>query len=112
MLLRKDRPEYALQIGVVSGIVILFLVIGRISGIIGFIEDLAAKYNIETEYIGVVIRIICVAYIAEFGVQICRDAGENAVASKVELAGKVIIATLSLPVMGALIETIAGMFPQ
>ena len=111
LILKRDRPEYALQIGVISGVIILFLVMGRISGIIGFIENLAVKYNIDIEYIGIVIKIICIAYISEFGVQICRDAGENAVASKMELAGKVIIATLALPVMGALIETIAGILP-
>jgi stage III sporulation protein AD len=112
LILKKDRPEYALQIGIVSGVIILFLIVGRISGIIAFIEKLAGDYNIDTEYIGIVIKIICIAYISEFGVQICKDAGENAVAGKMELAGKIIIATLALPVMGALIETLVSILPN
>ena len=111
LILRKDRPEYAMQIGIAAGVILLFLVLGRLVGIIEFIEGLSQKYGIDSEYIGIVIKIICIAYIAEFGSQICKDAGENAIAAKVELAGKILIGVLALPVMGALIESIVQILP-
>ncbi|MGI6169896.1 MAG: stage III sporulation protein AD [Christensenellales bacterium] len=111
VVLRKDRPEYALQIGIAAGVIILFLVIGSVSEIVRYVSELAATYHIDTAYVGVVVKIIGVAYIAEFAAQICKDAGENSIASKVELVGKVLICLLALPIMKALIDTITGILP-
>ena len=51
-------------------------------------------------------------YIVEFGAQISRDAGEDAIASKIELAGKVIIMVLAIPIMLALLELIIKLSPK
>jgi stage III sporulation protein AD len=111
VVLRKDRPEYALQIGIAAGVIILFLVIGSVSQVVRYVSELAAAYSIDTAYVGIVLKIIGVAYIAEFAAQVCKDAGESSIASKVELAGKILICLLALPVMKALIDTITGILP-
>ena len=54
----------------------------------------------------VVLRVIGIAYVAQFGAELCRDAGESAVASKIEFAGKIIIMTLSMPIMYKLLEVV------
>ncbi|NLC37881.1 MAG: stage III sporulation protein AD, partial [Clostridia bacterium] len=51
------------------------------------------------------------AYIAEFGAQVCRDAGETAIASRVEFAAKVLIIVLAIPIVVAILETIIRLLP-
>ena len=111
LMLKKDRPEMALQIGLAAGTVLLLLILGRIGGIVQDLEELSGKYGIDSAYLGIVVKILCIAYISEFGAQLCKDAGENAIASKIELGGKVLIGALALPVMGALLESVVKILP-
>ncbi len=109
LMIRGTHPAMALNIGIAAGILLFLAALGPLRGIVGFVEDMANRYGIDAGYIGVVLKVIGVAYIAEFAVQICKDAGENAVAGKVELGGKVLMLSLSLPVMGALLELIGSL---
>ncbi|MGI6175628.1 MAG: stage III sporulation protein AD [Christensenellales bacterium] len=112
LVLKKDRPEYAIQIGIVAGIILLLMVMGSLTRVVEFIDSLTAQYGIDAAYIGIVLKIIGIAYVAEFAALICKDAGETAIAAKVELVGKVLIVVLAIPVMHALIETIIGILPS
>jgi stage III sporulation protein AD len=58
-----------------------------------------------------VLKIIGIAYIAEFGAQIVRDAGQESIASKIELAGKVLILVLAIPIISIIIETVMKLMP-
>ena len=81
LVVRSYRPELALQISMIAGIMILLFVIAQIGGVIESIQVLAERYGIQLEYIGVLIKIIGIAYIAQFAVLVCRDAGETALSS-------------------------------
>lgn len=76
------------------------------------LQDLAAKANINTVYLQTVLKIIGIAYIAEFGAQIAKDAGQGAIASKIELAGKIIIVVMAVPIITVIIETIIQLIPN
>ncbi len=108
LMIRSTHPSMALNIGIAAGILLFLAALGPLRGIVDFVENIANRYGIDADYIGVVLKVIGVAYIAEFAVQICKDAGENA-AGKVELGGKVLMLSLSLPVMGALLELIGSL---
>ena len=54
---------------------------------------------------------IGVAYLAEFGAQVCRDAGENSIAAKIEFAGKIIILIMAVPILMAVLESIISFIP-
>ena len=72
-------------------------------------REFAAEYGIEAEYVGLCIKIIGIAYVAQLGVQVCTDAGETAVAGKVELCGRVLILAVSLPAATATLRLAAKM---
>lgn len=110
LMIRSTYPSMALHIGIAAGVLLFLMALGPLESVIAFVKDMAGKFGVDMNYIGVVLKVIGVAYIAEFGVQICKDAGENAIASKVELGGKVVILSLSLPVMGALIQLVGSLF--
>lgn len=111
LLVRTYRPEMALQVTIVAGAMVLIMVVLEVSGLITAIQTLAQRYGIETEYIGLLIKIIGIAYVAQFAVQVCKDAGEAALSAKVELAGRVMILTAALPAVVALLDMIAALLP-
>ncbi len=104
---RSFRPELSLLIGVSTGIVVLLSVVGELTGVIDTLRTVAQQYGVDDGYLGVLLKIIGVAYLAQFGVQICRDAGESAAAAKVELAGRILILSAALPAVVAMLSAAA-----
>lgn len=111
MVLKVQRPEIALQISIITGVIIFFVVLGKTSAVIELLKTYADKANIDTVYFSTLLKIIGIAYIAEFGSEICKDAGESAIASKVELAGKVIIIVLAVPIVTSLLDLVIKIIP-
>ncbi|HOJ09112.1 MAG TPA: stage III sporulation protein AD [Clostridiales bacterium] len=111
VLLRAHRPEIAVQASLMAGIIIFALIVSKIAPIFDFIRIYSGKANLNIQYLPVLIKIIGIAYITEFGAEVCRDAGENGIASKVELAGKIIIAMLAVPIVTTLLELIIRIMP-
>ncbi len=109
--LRTLKPEIAIQASVVAGIIIFILVIGKLAPVIDLIKIYSGRANIDIQYVPALLKIIGIAYIAEFGAEICRDAGENAIASKIELAGKVLIAIMAIPIITSLLELVIKIIP-
>ncbi len=95
----------------VGSLIFLFL-IDEIASIIGLISELAESANIHMVYLQTILKIIGIAYIAEFGSQIAKDAGQGAIASKIELAGKIFILVLAIPIIKAVIEMILALLPS
>lgn len=112
LVIRRDRPEIAVQIGLVVAAIVFLMIAERLLGTLTVLRDLAVRANVNLVYLNVVLKIIGVAYVAEFGAQICRDANEGAIAGKVELAGKVIIMALAVPVVVAVMEAIIKLLPS
>jgi stage III sporulation protein AD len=75
------------------------------------LEELAENASINMVYVQTILKIIGIAYIAEFGAQIAKDAGQGAMASKIELAGKVLIMIMAIPIISVIIETVIGLLP-
>ncbi|HHY42022.1 MAG TPA: stage III sporulation protein AD [Thermoanaerobacterales bacterium] len=111
VLLREDRPEIALQMSIVVGAIILLRMINQILAIVEYLRDLSLRANISNLYISTVFKIIGIAYIAEFGSQICKDAGSHSIASKIEFSAKVFILVLSFPVLMAVMDLIIKILP-
>ncbi|MEW6308230.1 MAG: stage III sporulation protein AD [Bacillota bacterium] len=105
-LLRRQRPELAVQVSIVVGVIIFLAVAARLASLLDVLYDMAQRAQVNTLYLTTVLRIIGVAYAAEFGAQVCRDADEGAVAAKVELAGKVTILVLAVPILIAIMDTL------
>lgn len=109
-LLRQELPEFAVLLSTVVGIIILLKLMGRLMEIIWAFEYLAVKAQINEVYLETLFKVMGVAYLAGFGGQICRDAGEGALALKLELAGKIIILFLAVPIMVAILEMVLRIF--
>lgn len=111
VVLKQIRPEIALQLSILAGAVIFILIMSKIRIIVDLLQSLADQANISSYYLLIILKIVGVAYLAEFGAQICRDAGEGALATKIELAAKVGVIILAIPIIVAITESLVRLVP-
>lgn len=110
-VLKVQRPEIAIQISLATGIIIFIMILGKITAVIELLDSFASKVNIDTIYLSTLLKIVGIAYIAEFGAEVCKDAGEGAIAAKVEFAGKVVIIVLAVPIITSLMDLVISIMP-
>lgn len=91
--------------------IFLFLV-DQIYAIIQMLQKIAVNANVNLIYVETILKIIGIAYIAEFAAQITKDAGQGAIASKIELGGKILILAMAIPILTVMIETIIQLIPN
>lgn len=111
LALKEHRPDLARLLSIVTGIIILLFVLDYLYAVIKVITEVALKAEINLIFMQTLFRIVGVAYIAEFGAQICRDAGEGAVANKIEFAGKIFILAMAVPIIVSVMEAILNLVP-
>lgn len=111
LVLREYKPVYAVMVAVVAGVLIFLRVVAYLSALISYLVEITLQTSISLVYLNTLLKIIGIAYIAEFGSQICRDAGESVIAGKVEFAGKLLILVLAIPLLSAVLETILKFVP-
>ena len=106
VLLRGYRHELSICTALATGVVILSLCLPHLNRIITDIQDLCQEASINTEYFNAVLKIIAIAYLTQFAASIATDAGESAIAKKMELAGKVSVLLITLPIIKGLMSVI------
>ena len=112
ILLKQYKKEFAIYISLLAGILIILLVMDKFEGIINLIESIANRSSINTEFIGLILKITGIAFLAEFAVSICNDSGETAIASKIEIGSKIIIISMSIPILSSLLELVLKILPS
>lgn len=111
IILKDVQASIAFFIILITGIFIFLVILNQIGKIFSLIELLGTKATIDGMYIETILKIIGIAYITELGANITRDAGLGAVAAKIELAGKVFILLMAIPIITAVIEAILSFLP-
>lgn len=109
--IRETRPEVARLLSLAVGLIIVLYLINYLHLIIDLILQIAIEADVESVYLKTLLRVIGIAYLAEFGSQICRDTGEGNIALKIEFAGKIMILIMAIPVLVAVLEQIIGFIP-
>ena len=111
VIIKQYKPEFAIYVSLGAGILIFALIASKMSGIIDILKSLANKTAINSDFLVLLIKITGIAILTEFAVNVCKDSGESAIASKIDLGGKVIIMSMSIPIMSSLLETIIKILP-
>jgi len=111
IVMKDINPTFAFFIIIFVGIIIFLTVIQQIRLIFQVIESLGEQANVPGLYLETILKIIGIAYIAELGASLTQDAGLHSVAKNIELAGKVFILLLAVPIITAVIEAIIGFLP-
>ena len=95
--IKKEKAEYAILIGIAAGSFIFGYAILQLSVIVNFMKELIEKLPIKSDYLGVILKMLGVTYVAEFASNICKDAGYQAIAGQIEMFAKLAIVALSVP---------------
>lgn len=111
VVVKSQRPELAVLLNTAAGVVLFLMVLGKISAVMNIVKDLADRAGISMVYLSTILKIVGIAYIAEFGAQICRDAGEGAIATKIEFAAKIFILVLAVPIVVAVLQALLKLVP-
>ena len=111
IILKQYKPEFAIYVSLAAGVLILVLVLSKLTGIISLLTDLSNKTHLNNGFLGILLKITGIAFLTEFAVSICKDLGESAIASKVDLGGKVLIIAISIPILSSLLETVIKVLP-
>ena len=111
IIVKQYRPEFAIYISIIAGILILMLSIQKMEGIITLIQSISEKSGVNGNFLSIILKITGIAILTEFGVSICKDSGESAIASKIDFGGKVIIIAISIPIISSLLESILKILP-
>lgn len=111
LILRQEKPVLALLLSIVFSIIIFTVMMGKMATILNVMRELTRRAEVNYFFFATILKILGVAYLGEFAAAICQDAGEQAVAKKVEFASKIIIAVLALPIMIAILESLMQLMP-
>lgn len=111
IIVRQYKPEFTLYISLLAGAIILLFLMDKLDAIISLLTTLSNKTAINNEFLVLLIKITGIAFLTEFAVSVCKDSGESAIANKIDMGGKVIIVSMSIPIISSLLETVVEILP-
>ncbi len=106
-LLKQVRPEFAVLSEAAAACVLIFMLGDELRSALSAFDGLLEGTGFSGSYISVLIKVLGISVVTQFSADMCRDAGESALASKVEFAGKIMITAASVPVIKVFTETVA-----
>lgn len=106
LLVKGFRPEISVQVSVAVAAILFVYAALELSGIMEQLGNYIESIGLDSGYIAIVLKALGLAYLTRFASDICRDAGESAIAGKVELCGKVMIVAAALPAAFGLLDMI------
>ena len=111
IIVKQYRPVFVIYVSIIAGAIILMLIMDKVSSIINLLTALSNKTVVNNEFLTLLIKITGIAFLTEFSVSLCKDSGETAIANKIDIGGKVIIISMSIPIIASLLETIIKILP-
>ena len=112
IIIKQYRPEFAIYISLIAGVLILILALDKLTNIINLLKHICNESGLNSKFLGILLKMTGIAFLAEFAISICKDAGETALANKVELGSKAIVISMSIPIIYNLLETIMKLMPN
>ena len=100
------RDDFALIVTIISSIIIFILILLKLEDVISLLEDLIAKSGVNKDYLTLLLKVTGISYIIELTTNICKDAGSMSMATKVEMAGKISIVIITIPVLTSVISLV------
>lgn len=103
-------PTGALLVTICGGVILLMRLLPYFTELFDTITEIATASGLHTDYLGLVLKVVGIAYVGEFAASVCRDAGESSIAKKMELGTKVIIMVVAMPLLEQILSTVLEVF--
>ncbi len=101
---RKQQADMSVIVSIGICLLLMFFMVQAFDALVSFIQKISGYMNLE--YVGVLLKLIGIAYVCEFASSLCKDAGYQAISGQIEVAGRVAMMIITIPVMLAIIDTI------
>lgn len=109
MLVKQTKPEIAVLISIVGSIIIITLVVSSLKSVLNTFYSIIETTNLEIGIVSSIIKIVSIGYIAEFGANICIDAGAGSIADKILFAAKIVILIIAMPIITNVINMVVAL---
>ena len=109
VVIRQQRPELGMLIAIAAGVLILTLLFPPLQQLLTQFQTVADQAQVSSDLTQTALKICGIALVVEFAAQACRDSGEDTIAQKVELSGKVLMLVMALPVLLGILDVAARM---
>lgn len=109
IVIKQVKPEFSLIIIIAGSCLLLWYILQYVGTIINVFDNIATQTNINTEFLTIILKIVGIGYLIEFAANICIDSGNSSIADKIILIGKLIILTVSMPIISNLLNVIVGL---
>jgi len=106
LVFKDRRSDVAVLIIMAAGVLVFIFCLSELGQILNFLKNMSEKAGIDMIYLGIILKILAISYLASFTSEICKDAGAGSLASKVEFAGKIFILVLAIPILMAVLDSI------
>lgn len=103
---RRDKPEYGLYLTLAATLMIFSYALAKLSGVLDGIRQMERYFDLNPEYLKIMMKILGITYLAEFSSDICKDAGQNTIGEQIQIFARLCILSLSMPIVLGLLETI------
>lgn len=111
LVLRRLRPEMGAALSIAAGLMVLLLAVPMVAQVMSGLSTMAKSGGVSDGYMAQLLKVAGVSLLMDFAAQTCRDAGEESLAMKAELAGRVMLLALALPFMQTLLGQILSLSP-
>ena len=111
IMLKEYKREYAIYAVLIGGAIILLYSMGTIKTIVDFAKNLSSKSQYSNSFITLLLKITGIAILSEYAISICKDSGENSIANKIDFGSKIIVISLSIPIISNTLEVLTQLLP-
>lgn len=111
LILKEYKKEYAIYSVLIGGAIILFYSMGTIKTIVDFTKNISANSKYNNVFITLLLKITGIAILTEYAVSICKDSGESSIANKIDFGGKIIVISLSIPIISSTLDALTNLLP-
>lgn len=108
VVLGKIKPEYGILAALAGSSLIFFMGIQKVQVILEALDTIRGYAGVSQEYVRILLKMLGIAYVAEFSSSLCKDAGQAAIAGQIDFVGKVAMIVLSMPILTSLLKTMGG----
>lgn len=107
VMVQQQKKEMSILLAIVVGVMLLLMVTPQLKDILSVLSGMAEKAGLSATQMQLILKLLAAGYIVEFGSEICKDAGQQAIAAKVQLGGRLIMAGIALPVFQSVLQLIS-----
>lgn len=108
-LIKNYRPEFTVPVIIILSLLVLWSAAESLKYIFAYMQTMYGQLSHGNEYFPVIIKVLAIAYITEFTASLCEDAGQKSIGTKVELAGKISVFFVAIPVFTSLLNLLGSL---